>query len=97
MRIKITESTDQKNARLAALSRSVMTKAQLKKAYAVGSLEEVAKELQRYGTIQGDKSYSVESGFHAGEHRKLEISYYGLIWNIEKHNGQVARLGWKIV
>jgi len=71
----------------------MMTKAQIKKAYIDGWLDEIAKELTRYGTIIKDYSFEIESGYHAGSHRVLEIEHYGIAWIIEKHNGEVKTLG----
>ena len=70
----------------------MMNKAQIKKAYKDGWLDEVAKELVRYGTITNDHSYEIESGYHAGSHRQTEITHLGIGWIVEKHNGEVKSL-----
>ena len=67
----------------------MMTKAQIKKAYKDGWLEEVAKDLVRYGTITKDHSFEIDSGYHAGSHRQTDFLHLGINWRVEKHNGEV--------
>ena len=71
----------------------MFTKAQIKKAYHDGWLDDVAKDLLRYGTIIKDHSFSIDSGYHAGEHREYQIEHHGIAWSIEKHNGEVVTVG----
>lgn len=73
----------------------MLTKTQIKKAYKDGWMDEVAKELVRYGTITNDHSFDINSGYHAGSHRQTDFIHHGIQWRVEKHNGEVVTLGMK--
>lgn len=66
-----------------------MTKTQLLKAFKNGQLDEVAKQLRRYGKIVNDSSYEIESGHYKGSHRDLNIIHHGFTWELNLHNGEV--------
>ena len=73
----------------------MLTKAQLLKAYNKGSLDEVVKELRRYGYISADKSFDIDEGYHKGAHRVCHIEYKGMEWKFSLHNGEVKSVGYK--
>lgn len=69
----------------------------LKRAVDQGSdMESVAREILRYGSIIKDKSWDVDSGYHAGAHRVRQVSYSGLMWRIVMHNGALKSLGYSV-
>lgn len=71
----------------------MLTKAQLLKAYNKGSLDEVVKELRRYGYISADKSFEIDAGYHQGSHRVCHVEYKGIDWKFSMHNGEVKSVG----
>ncbi len=73
---------------------TIMTKRQLIAAYNRGWLEEVAKEVRRYGKITKDGEFEIEEGFHKGCHRVMLIKHKALEWEIHYHNGEVKTLGY---
>lgn len=73
----------------------MLTKPQIKKAYKEGWLDNVAKELVRYGTITKDHSFEIDSGYHAGSHRQTNFLHHGIEWQVEKHNGEIKSIGHK--
>jgi hypothetical protein len=74
---------------------SYLSKKQLLVAYTKGSLEEVAKQVQMYGEIIGDHSWSEAEGIYKGENRVLEVQHHQLIWTVEKLNGEVIAIAFK--
>ncbi|QBQ74449.1 hypothetical protein BcepSauron_069 [Burkholderia phage BcepSauron] len=68
----------------------MLTKAELITAFKAGSLDEVAAECRRYGTITKDHSFDVAEGRYAGAHRVTGFSHYGINWEVRKHNGNVT-------
>lgn len=71
---------------------SYLSKKELLIAYTKGSLEEVAKQVIRYGVITDDQSWSEIHGPYRGENRVLEVRHHQLIWTIEKLNGKVIAI-----
>lgn len=73
-----------------------MNKRQIVSAYNKGQLDEVAKQLRKYGTINRDKSWDEESGYYAGAHRVMHIIHHGHEWRLTLWNGEVKELGYTI-
>ena len=74
-----------------------LTKTQLLKAFKNGQLDEVAKQLRRYGKIVHDTSYEIESGHYKGSHRDLNINHHGFTWDLNLHNGEVKYVEYQTV
>lgn len=68
-----------------------MNKRQLMAAFNKGFLDEVAKDLLRYGNIQQDWEWEDDQGLH----REQEIKRHDLLWTVHKKNGEVVGLGWR--
>ena len=68
-----------------------MNKRQLMTAFDNGLLDEVAKELLRYGNIQQDWEWEDDQGLH----REQEIKMYNSLWTVHKKNGDVVELSWR--
>lgn len=73
-----------------------MTKTQLLKAFKNGQLDEVSKQLRRYGKIVNDSSYEIESGYYIGSHRDTTIVHHGFVWELNLHNGEVKYVEYKL-
>lgn len=73
-----------------------MNKTQMKKAYNLGHLDDVVKQLRTYGTIAKDKSWDENKGYYAGSHRVMHIVHHNLEWEVHMHNGEVTRLGYTL-
>lgn len=73
-----------------------MTKVQIIRAYNKGLLDDVAKQLRRYGKITVDKSFEIESGYHVGHHRVMHFEHHGFEWEVHFHNGEVKHLGYTL-
>ena len=73
-----------------------LTKTQLLKAFKNGQLDEVAKQLRRYGKIVNDSSYEIESGYYMGSHRDTTIVHHDFVWELNLHNGEVKYVEYKL-
>jgi hypothetical protein len=72
----------------------MLTKAQLKKAYSRGELEEVVFQVRRYGVIVKDAQWSVaDGGRYDGAWRECHVNHQGMGWNFTMHNGDVQSVG----
>ena len=72
---------------------SYLSKKQLITAFNNGHLEDVVKQLVRYGKIITDHSWSDDSSSHyAGEYRCMEINHHSLTWKFTKRNGEVIEV-----
>jgi len=60
-----------------------------------GMLDDMYKEIRKYGIITYDFSEDVDSGHYAGANRHLHILYRGIEYNIEMLNGEVRVFEWK--
>ena len=69
----------------------MMNKRQLMKAFDAGHLDEVAKEVQRYGQGLTHKDWLCIDGTPK---RKSAAQLHGLTWTVERHTGEVIRVGW---
>ncbi len=75
----------------------MMTKRQLVKAYNNGQLEEVYKEVRRYGVIVKDVEWSIaDGGRYDGAWRHMWINHHGLGWSFELHNGELFAAGYNL-
>ena len=64
-----------------------MSKRQIVAAFNKGLLEDVAKQLKKYGTISKDKSFEVLNGRYAGFHRVTGINHHDINWTVSMYNG----------
>lgn len=71
----------------------MMTKRQILQSFDKGCLDEVAKEVQRYGANLTHHDWVCIDGTPK---RKSKAQHHGLTWTIERHTGEVIRLGWEI-
>ena len=73
-----------------------LNKRQLITYYNKGYLDEVAKQLRRYGEILEYKDFTIEDGYHAGAHRIMRIKHHSIMWDLNLHNGEVKSLGYTL-
>lgn len=67
-----------------------MSKRQIVSVFNKGLLDEVSKELKKYGTITKDKSFEMLDGRYAGFHRVTEICHHSINWTVRMYNGDVV-------
>lgn len=72
----------------------ILTKRQLIAQFNKGYLDEVAKELLRYGTIVRDVEWETPDGYYKGHSRVQHIIHKGYAWELHKLNGEILRLGY---
>ena len=74
----------------------MQTKRQIMSSFKKGFLDEVRKELQRYGNIVKDHSWSEPDGYYVGCHRVQYITHHSIPWKLHLWNGEVKSIGWGI-
>jgi hypothetical protein len=72
----------------------MITKKELLKNLDNGYMEDVAKEINRYGEMTHDNSWEETEGYYAGHNRVSCYKYYGMNFTIEKLNGEVRSIGY---
>ena len=71
------------------------TDKELQRGYKAGYIDEIAKQLRRYGEITYRYDHDVEEGYYKGANTHLKITHFNREWDIEMLNGEVRSLGFK--
>lgn len=72
----------------------MLTPRRLFKAFDLGDIETVYKEVRRYGVIVTDKEWEMtEPARYAGAWRNLWINHHGRGWEFTLHNGELTEAG----
>ena len=74
----------------------ILTKRQLIAAFNKGMLDDVAKELLRYGTIIRDVEWETPDGHYKGHSRVYHITHKGYAWEVHKLNGEIERMSYTV-
>ena len=74
----------------------ILTKRQLIAQFNKGYLDEVAKELLRYGTITKDKEWETPEGYYKGHSRVRHILHHGYAWELHMLNGEIERMSYTV-
>lgn len=70
----------------------IATLSQIKAGIKAGFLNDVYKQVRRYGVIKDTVNFQ----YHGREALNIEISYKGLLFEFELHNGEVVSGGYVI-
>lgn len=67
-----------------------MSKRQIVAAFNKGLLDDVSKQLKKYGMITKDKSFEMLDGRYAGFHRVTDFNHHSIKWTVRMCNGDVV-------